>query len=84
MATTIPFPFIDHMPSSADALPCSDAYIAKLHALIDDYALALGDCDKAADSEDACFYEGRLDALTQSLLLLLDIPQDVWDAHHGG
>lgn len=83
MARTIPFPFIDHMPSSPDTIPGLARFIPKIHALIDDYTLALGDVDKASDPEDACFHAGRLDALEQALILLLDVPQDVWDAHHG-
>ena len=80
MARTIPFPFIEHMPSLG-ALLSVDAFSAKVHALIDEYTLALGDVDKAGDLADACFHAGRLDALEQSLVLLLDVPQDVWEAH---
>ncbi|SFK46836.1 hypothetical protein [Cellulomonas sp. KH9] len=82
MARTIPFPFIEHMPSLG-ALLSVDAFGAKVHELIDEYTLALGDVDKAGDLADASFHAGRLDALEQSLVLLLDVPQDVWEAHHG-
>lgn len=84
MARTMPFPFDDHLPTSASALPGLDAYVAKVQALVDEYALALGDADMAADPEDASFHEGRLDALEQALLLLLDVPPDAWRAHHVG
>lgn len=83
MARTLSFPFIDHVPP-LHAPPGIDAFSAKIYVLIDDYALALGDVDKATNPEDACYHEGRLDALEQTLVLLLDVPLEVWDAHHGG
>jgi len=82
VARTIPFPFVDHVPPSRDALPGLATFGATVRALIAEYELALGDVDKSGDPENAWFHEGRLAALEQSLVLLLDVPQDVWGAHH--
>lgn len=82
MASTVPFPFTDHLPPPSDALPDRDDWTRKLHTLIEDYTLALGDVDKATSPEDAGYHEGRLDALEQTLVLLLDVPLEAWGAHH--
>ncbi len=83
MARTTPFPFAEHLPTSPDMVPGLDAFTTAVRSLVDDYLLALGDADRAGDLEDACFYEGQVDALQEALTLLLDVPQDAWDAYRG-
>lgn len=83
MATTTPFRFIDFLPPAAEQAVSAADLGRKAGDIIAEYEAALGDADKADDEEDAAFYAGKVEGLERALTVLLDVPQDAWDAYQG-
>lgn len=80
MSTTIPFPFAEYHDPLAHDAKINDT----LDALIQFYESALRNSDKADTMEDSSYHQGKADAFTEALLLLLPVPDEAWDAYQGG
>lgn len=81
MATTTPFPFAQHRPADGTDPMETPKFQAKIDELIALYEQNLADSDKA-DADDHDFYTGATEALEQSLALLLDVPEEAFEAHY--
>lgn len=77
MSTTIPFPFAEYHDPLAHDAKINDA----VDALIQFYESALRDSDKASTMDDSSYHQGLADGLTEALLKLLPVPDEVWDAY---
>ena len=81
MATTTPFPFRDYV---AGMRTFTQVGLRNLvNDLIAEYESALGDSDKAGETDTAAYHEGRTEAFADALSLLLEVPHAAWDTYHG-